>query len=273
MSTRMPTFYLTHGGGPWPYMTGEIRRHFAKLEESLKALPQQLETQPKAVLVVSGHWEEDDFAVMSSAAPPMVYDYGGFPPEMYQIRYAAPGAPALAQRAHDLIAQAGLATHVDGQRGFDHGTYALLAVTHPRAEVPVFQVAIRHDYDPEAHWQLGRALAPLREDGVLILGSGSSYHNLRSMLSNYAAGDRRDESAQFDAWLQETLVGSTPEQRYRRLLTWEQAPHARAVHPREDHLMPLHVVMGAAEQEPARVIYEQSDFFGDITMSSYRFGG
>lgn len=272
MSTRLPTFYLTHGGGPWPYMTGEIRQYFSKLETSLKTLPQQLGAEPKAILVVSGHWEEDDFAVMSSATPPMLYDYGGFPPEMYRIQYPAPGAPDVAQRAFDLLRAAGLATHLDSERGFDHGTYALLAVTHPKADVPVFQVAIRHDCDPEAHWQLGRALAPLRDEGVLIIGSGSSYHNLRAMLSSHRGHNRAEESAQFDAWLQQTLVESDPQQRRERLLAWERAPHARAVHPREDHLVPLHVVMGAAEQEPARVIYAQDDFFGDITMSSYGFG-
>jgi aromatic ring-opening dioxygenase catalytic subunit (LigB family) len=253
-------------------MTGDIRQYFATLEASLKELPQQLGVRPKALLVVSGHWEDDDFAVMSSPAPPMLYDYGGFPPEMYAIRYSAPGSPELAQRAHELIQQAGLATHLDPQRGFDHGTYSLLAVTHPNAESPVFQVSLRHDYDPEAHWKLGRALAPLRDEGVVIIGSGSSYHNLRSMLSNYSGNQRGQESAQFDAWLQKTLTERSPEQRCQQLLDWDRAPYARAVHPREDHFLPLHVALGAAEQEPARVIYHQNDFFGDITMSSYRFG-
>src|SRR5215813_12572646 len=123
VSTRLPTFYLSHGGGPWPYMTGEFRRRFTQLEASLERLPAQLGTRPKAILVVSGHWEESDFAVMASPAPPMVYDYGGFPEPLYHIHYSAPGSPELANRIRLLIQQAGLATHLDATRGFDHGTY------------------------------------------------------------------------------------------------------------------------------------------------------
>lgn len=130
----MPTFYLSHGGGPWPYMKAEARRPFARLEESLRELPRQLPRKPEAILMVSGHWEERDFAVMSGAAPPMVYDYGGFPEELYHIRYPAAGSPRLAERARSLIQQAGLPARLNAERGFDHGTYAILAVTHPEAE-------------------------------------------------------------------------------------------------------------------------------------------
>lgn len=269
MSTRFPTFYLTHGGGPWPYMTGEARRSHGRLEESLRGLPHELPGKPEAILVVSGHWEDSGFAVMTGAAPPMVYDYGGFPEELYRIHYAAPGSPRLAQRAHSLIQQAGLPTRLDGERGFDHGTYSVLAVTHPEADVPVFQVSIRADYDPEAHLRLGRALAPLRDEGVLIIGSGSSYHNLRRF---FGPRGRNEDSAQFDAWLRETLAESAPGQRSQRLLEWARAPAAREAHPQEDHLVPLHVVVGAAEKDPGRIVYRQEDFLGTITLSSYRFG-
>ncbi|HEX4268254.1 MAG TPA: class III extradiol ring-cleavage dioxygenase [Steroidobacteraceae bacterium] len=269
MSTRLPTFYLTHGGGPWPYMSEEARRPYARLEESLRQLPRQLPQKPEAILMVSGHWEEREFAVMSGAAPPMIYDYGGFPEELYHIRYAAAGSPPLAQRAHSLIQQAGLATRLDAGRGFDHGTYALLAVTHPRADIPVFQVSLRADYDPEAHLRLGQALAPLRDEGVLIIGSGSSYHNLRRF---FGPPVRRQDAAQFDTWLRQTLVESEPARRSQSLLEWERAPAAREAHPQEDHLMPLHVVVGAAAAEPGQVIYSQDDFLGAIALSSYRFG-
>jgi aromatic ring-opening dioxygenase catalytic subunit (LigB family) len=272
MRTRLPTFYLTHGGGPWPFMTGPFRDNFVVLEASLRDLPQQLPVKPKAILVVSGHWEENDFAVMASPAPPMVYDFGGFPKELYQIRYSAPGSPELARQAHSLIQAAGLPTHLDPKRGFDHGTYSLLAVTHPEADVPVIQVSIRSNYDPETHLQLGRALAPLRDKGILIIGSGSSYHNLSAMMGNGANGDIKHESAEFDLWLRETLVDSGPKQRSERLVEWERAPFARAVQPQEDHFLPLHVAVGAAEREPAKIIYWQDNFFDKITMSSYRFG-
>lgn len=269
MSVRFPTFYLSHGGGPWPYMNEEARWPFARLEQSLRALPQQLPRKPEAILIVSGHWEERDFAVMSSPAPPMVYDYGGFPEELYHIRYPAAGSPRVAQRAHSLIQQAKLPTRLNADRGFDHGTYSLLAVTHPDADTPVFQVSIRADYDPEAHLQLGRALAPLRDEGVLIIGSGSSYHNLRRF---FGPRVRRDDSVQFDGWLRETLVESAPARRSERLLDWERAPAAREAHPREDHLLPLHVAVGAAEEEAGQLAYSEQDFLGTITLSSYRFG-
>lgn len=269
MSARFPTFYLSHGGGPWPYMNQEARRPYAALEQSLRELPRQLPAKPEAILIVSGHWEERDFAVMASAAPPMIYDYGGFPEELYHIRYPAPGSPRIAQRAYSLIQQANLPARLNTDRGFDHGTYALLAVTHPEADIPVLQVSLRADYDPEAHLQLGRALAPLRDEGVLIIGSGSSYHNLRRF---FGPRVRLEDAAQFDSWLTETLIESTPARRSDRLIDWERAPAAREAHPREDHLMPLHVVVGAAEEEPGQVVYHEKDFLGTIALSSYRFG-
>ena len=269
VSKRLPTFYLTHGGGPWPYMSGEARRAHGRLEESLRELPRQLPAKPQAILVVSGHWEEREFAVMGAASPGMIYDFGGFPEELYRIRYSAPGSPRMAERALSLIQEAKLPAHLDTERGFDHGTYSILAVCYPQADVPVFQVSLRADYDSQAHLQLGRALAPLRDEGVLIIGSGSSYHNLRRF---FERGGRREDAVQFDAWLRETLVDSTPERRSKRLLEWARAPAAREAHPREDHLMPLHVAVGAAEDEPGRMIFDQEDFLGTIALSSYRFG-
>jgi aromatic ring-opening dioxygenase catalytic subunit (LigB family) len=249
-------------------MSEEARRPYARLEQSLRELPLQLPRRPEAILIVSGHWEEKDFAVMAAAAPPMVYDYGGFPEELYHISYPAAGSPRLAQRAQSLIQQASLPVRLNTERGFDHGTYSILAVTHPQADIPVFQVSLRSGYDPETHLRLGRALAPLRDEGVLIIGSGSSYHNLGRFFGTV----RRDDAAQFDAWLRETLVESAPAPRSQRLREWERAPAAREAHPREDHLMPLHVVVGAAEEEPGRIVYTQDDFLGTITLSSYRFG-
>src|SRR5262249_33470291 len=139
---------------------------------------------------------------------------------------------------------------------------------HPEAEIPVIQVAIRADYDPESHLRLGRALAPLRDEGVLIVGSGSSYHNLRHFFDR----SRRQESVQFDSWLRDTLVENPPDTRSARLVEWDRAPSARVAHPQEDHLIPLHVAVGAAEQEPGQLIYHEQDFLGAIALSSYRFG-
>ena len=246
-------------------MTGPMRRSFAKLEGSLKELPKQLAITPKAVLVVSGHWETREFAVMSNAHPPMVYDYSGFPEELYHIRYPAPGAPERAVQVEAMLKQAGLPTRLDDKQGFDHGTFSMLAVMYPDADIPILQVSMRSGYDPAEHLALGRVLAPLRDEGVLIIGSGYSYHN-------FHPHDPERESTEFDAWLKQTLVDSEPARRTERLLHWDQAPSARAAHPREDHLVPLFVAVGAAEQEAGQQIYREEKVFGTITASSYRFG-
>jgi aromatic ring-opening dioxygenase catalytic subunit (LigB family) len=197
----------------------------------------------------------------------MVYDYSGFPPHTYQIHYDAPGDPELAQRAKGMLEAAGIAARLDPDQGFDHGTFAPLAVMYPDAEVPIVQLSLKHGYDPAAHLAAGRALAPLRDEDVLIVGSGLSYHNLRRM-----GPAAKDASKAFDDWLQQSLLGSSPIDRSERLKAWSQAPAARDAHPREDHLLPLMIAVGAAEQEPATLVYHEERFFGGVTASSFRFG-
>lgn len=265
MTTRMPTYFISHGGGPWPWLP-DMREMLKSLEVSLANMPSEIGVTPKAILMISGHWEENDFAVMSSPAPGMVYDYGGFPPFTYQIKYAAPGAPALAKRVADLLTAAGLPTHLDGARGYDHGTFAPMQVMYPHADVPLLQVSLRHGYDPEEHLALGRALAPLRDEGVLIVGSGLSYHNLRL----FGPG-AKEPSAAFDAWLDQAMKAD-PQTRVAALKNWSQAPAARICHPQEDHLIPLMAAVGAAETEKATRVYHDKNVFGGVTASSYRFG-
>ena len=265
MSARLPTYFISHGGGPWPWLP-DMRTALRPLEVSLANMPKEIRVKPKAILMVSGHWEAEDFAVMASPAPGMVYDYGGFPAFTYQIKYAAPGAPEVARRVADLLTAAGLPTHLDPDRGFDHGVFAPMQVMYPDADVPLLQVAIRHGYDPDEHFALGRALAPLRDEGVLIVGSGLSYHNLRL----FGPG-AREPSAAFDAWLN-TAVMSAPEARVAMLRDWETAPAARICHPEEDHLIPLMAAVGAAEQEKATRVYHDTNVYGGVTASSYRFG-
>ena len=240
---------------------------YDRLEASLQQIPRDLGRTPKAVLVISGHWEEPDFTVMTTALPPMIYDYSGFPEHTYKIQYTAPGSPQTAGRVRQLIAAAGFPVHVDDTRGFDHGTFSPLAVIYPQADVPVFQLSMKSGYDPATHLAIGRALAPLRDEGVLIVGSGLSYHNLRAF-----GPQARQPSAAFDQWLDETLVHSTPEQRDVRLLAWAKAPSARAAHPREDHLLPLMVAVGAADRESGARVYHEDEFMGGIAVSSFRFG-
>lgn len=265
---RLPTYFISHGGGPWPWLKAQMPGVYDKLEASLKDMPRQFGVKARAVLVVSGHWEERDFTVMSSPAPPMVYDYSGFPAFTYQIKYPAQGSPEVARRVRELLRGAGFAAPADERRGFDHGTFAPLAAIYPEADVPVLQLSIRSDYDPEAHLSAGRALAPLRDEGVLIVASGLSFHNLRSF---GAQGQR--PSREFDAWLTEALCESVGEERSARLRRWAEAPSARLAHPDEDHLIPLLVAVGAAEGEAGERVYHEDTFFGGLTVSSYRFGG
>ena len=268
MITRLPTYFLSHGGGPWPYLDGPFRQAFNKLEQSLKDIRRELGNAPRAVLVISGHWEEDGFAISSGAAPGMVYDYSGFPPHTYEIKYRAPGSPELAARVQQMLAEGGIPARLDPDRGYDHGTFSMMKPLYPDEDIPLVQLSIDRRYDPELHLRLGRLLAPLRGEGVLIIGSGLSYHNLRDMRDATA----KPVSAAFDAWLQETLVTGSPAQRTQRLVEWESAPMARAAHPQEDHLIPLMAVVGAAEGEPGATVYHQTDLFGGITASSFRFG-
>ena len=267
MTTLQPVFFLSHGGGPWPWLDGEFRRSFDWLEASLKAIPAALRQPPKAVLAVSGHWEEEEFTVSTDPAPGMVYDYYGFPEHTYHISYPAPGSTELAARVQELAGRAGIAMRTDAARGFDHGTFSMLKPMYPDADVPVVSLSMRRNYDPAAHLELGRALAPLRAEGVVIIGSGLSYHNLRAF--NAAAAE---PSARFDAWLRHTLLDLSPADREARLLHWEQAPAAREAHPQEDHLIPLMVAVGAAGQDAATCIYAQNDLRGGVTASSYAFG-
>jgi aromatic ring-opening dioxygenase catalytic subunit (LigB family) len=248
-------------------MDGPLRAGFARLEASLQDLRRELDGAPRAALVVSGHWESETFAVSSAARPGMVYDYYGFPKHTYSIVYPAPGSPELAARAQALLEGGGLACRSDPDQGFDHGTFSMMKVLYPDADLPIVQLAIRGDLDPAAHIEAGRRLAPLRDQGVLILGSGSSFHNL---------GERgpaaRPPSKAFDAWLQDSLERAQPAERLARLQDWRRAPEARNAHPREDHLIPLMVAVGAAESEPAALIYHEDDVLGGWTLSSFRFG-
>jgi len=264
----LPTYFISHGGGPWPWLKGQMPGVYDRLEASLADIPRQIPVTPKAILVISGHWEANDFTVMSTAEPGMVYDYSGFPAFTYSIKYPAPGSPKVAKRVQELLHGAGFAAPADERRGFDHGTFAPLAAMYPNANVPVLQLSIRHDYSVDAHLAAGRALAPLREEGVLIVGSGLSYHNLRRF---GAAGT--EPSREFDAWLTEAVCGATGEQRNHKLRHWTTAPSARLAHPHEDHLIPLMVAVGAAEVEVGERVYHEGEFLGGVTVSSYRFQG
>lgn len=244
-----------------------MRQGYARLEASLNGLIGELPTVPKAVLVVSGHWEERVPHVSSSAQPPMLYDYYGFPEHTYHIRYDAPGSPELAERVCALLAGGDMECLQDGARGFDHGTFSLMQPIRPQADIPVVQMALMDHFDPHAHIAMGRLLAPLRDEGVLVIGSGLSYHNLRAFGTAGAEASRL-----FDEWLRASLVGADAAAREAALEVWDRAPAARAAHPRPEHLLPLMVAAGAGEDGPCTLQFHQSDFFGGLSISAFRFG-
>ncbi|MDE3203120.1 MAG: dioxygenase [Acidobacteriota bacterium] len=262
-TTRLPTFFISHGGGPWPWIKELIPFDFGDLEESLQSIPGEV-GDPTAVLCVTAHWEAPQFTVGTGAEPPMLYDYGGFPDFTYHLRYPAPGHPGVAARVAELLGAAGIPAGRDPRRGYDHGTFVPLFVAWPDAAVPVVQMSIKAGFDPVDHLEVGRALAPLRDEGVLIVGSGLSYHNLRRF-----GPDAAEPSQHFDGWLHQAMEAD-PTTRTKELIGWEQAPAARICHPREDHLLPLMVALGAAEDEPAVRNYHGS--MGGAVASGYRFG-
>lgn len=262
----LPVYFISHGGGPWPYMP-EAARDNAALAASLRDIPRQIGRRPAAILMVSAHWEAAAFTVATASHPGMVYDYYGFPENTYHISYPAPGSPDLARRVFDRLNAARLPAALDDDRGFDHGAFVPAHVMYPGADVPMVQLSLHAGYDPREHLALGRALAPLRDEDVLIVGSGLSYHNLRLMGSAGAL-----PSARFDEWLQQVVVDGPIEERTAQLEQWASAPSARLAHPREDHLIPLMVAVGAAESDAAVCVYHETTAFGGITASSFRFG-
>ncbi|KKO71719.1 DODA-type extradiol aromatic ring-opening family dioxygenase [Kerstersia gyiorum] len=266
MTSLLPTFFISHGGGPWPWMDGMLDGPYAGLAQSLRRLPEDAGGAPRAILMVSAHWEAPAFTVQSHPRPPMIYDYYGFPEHTYHVEYPAPGDPGLALEVENLIRAAGLPVACDAERGYDHGVYSPMVVAYPDARMPIVQLSLMTGLEPQIHVALGRVLAPLRRAGVLIIGSGLSYHNLRAF-----GPQARESSSAFDAWLCEAMA--LPAQaRTQALLDWESAPYARQVHPREEHLLPLMVAVGAAEHEPAALSYHETGFRGGVTVSSFRFG-
>jgi len=263
--TRMPVYFLSHGGGPWPYVEG-MKQQFAKTEREFRALPERLPSKPKAILVISGHWEEQAFTVATGARPPMVYDYYGFPEHTYHIQYPAPGAPELALRIKALLSGAGIALKEDAGRGFDHGTFVPLVLMYPNADVPVVTLSLQSDLDPQEHIRLGQALAPLRDDGVLIIGSGLTYHNMRG----FGRSESTPVAEAFERYLRNAIEQTDAGLRNEMLVKWEAAPGARSAHPREDHLIPLMVIAGAAGEDIGRTVFV--DHVMSVPMANYEFG-
>lgn len=248
-STEIPrrpsAIFLSHGGGPLPLLGDPAHE---EMVQSLESIAAEIE-QPEAIVMVSAHWEERVATITNAAHPGIIYDYYGFPPESYEIQYPAPGNPDLARRLQECLRENGVTAALDGERGFDHGLYIPLKIMYPEADIPCVQVSLLESLDPGEHIALGEAMAAISGDGVLIMGSGFSFHNMKAFFgSGVSQVDERNEA--FERWLIDTCSdrGLDEAQRARRLLDWERAPHARYCHPREEHLLPLHVCYGVTKR-------------------------
>lgn len=196
--------------------------------------------RPSAIVVISAHWEQPQPTILANPSPKLYFDYYGFPDETYEYSYPAPGSVELANTLFDALSSAGLNPALDTERGFDHGMFIPLMLMYPDASIPVVQVSLVDGLDAAAHIELGRALAPALGDDVLVLGSGMSFHNMNGF------GDS-PEALEFDAWLESVMVADMVENdREAQLVDWASAPAARFSHPREEHLVPLHVCYGIA---------------------------
>lgn len=271
-SQRQPAIFLPHGGGPCFFMdwTWGPADTWHKTQQFLEALPASLPETPKALLVISGHWEEPSFTAGAAAAPRLIFDYSGFPENTYRLTWPAPGDPALAERIASILKDAGLPSALSTNRGYDHGVFVPLKVAFPVAEIPVVTLSLSASpdgsFDPAAHIAAGRALAPLREEGVMIIGSGMSFHNLRA----YFRPETLEASREFDAWLTQAVESPVAE-RDAKFAAWQEAPRARFSHPREEHLAPLFVVAGAGGDTPGRRVFTDEPM--GAAISAYRFDG
>ena len=243
--------YFSHGGGPLPILGDP--GHQAMID-FMTRLPSRLR-RPEAILVLSAHWEESAATLLGAARPPMLYDYYGFPERAYQIQYPAPGSPALAARIAGMLEAQGIPARVDAERGFDHGLFIPLTMMYPAADIPCLQLSLLRGLNPAAHIALGRALRGLKEENLLVIGSGFSFHNMQAFFWEGAGGPDPANDA-FQDWLIQTCTGPRPQaEAERRLIEWEKAPHARYCHPREEHLLPLHVCLATAGR-PAGLVFD-----------------
>ncbi len=251
LENRAQIVYFSHGGGPLPILGDASHR---AMVEFMRRLPSQL-TKPDVILVISAHWEESAATVLGAQNPAMFYDYYGFPDEAYEITYPAPGSPELAHRIDGMLKDNNIPTRIDPQRGFDHGLFIPLKLMYPQADIPSTQLSLLRGLNPGDHIALGKALRGLMHENILVIGSGFSFHNLRAFTGkeNGAPDSANDD---FQNWLIEVCAGQLAQpEREKRLIEWDAAPSARYCHPREEHLLPVHVCLGMADK-PANVIFD-----------------
>jgi len=262
-SNKNDILFLSHGGGPMPLLGDQGH---LEMVASLKTFAARLR-KPSAILLISAHWEARVPTITSGANPGLIYDYYGFPPESYRIQYPCPGDPELAQQVFRVLNDAGISAQLDEQRGFDHGMFVPLKLMYPDAGIPCVQLSLMSNLDAEAHLAVGRALQGLDRENLLVIGSGFSFHNMQAFFAPDTPEIRTRNQA-FEDWLRDTCANPALDEaeRSRRLSRWQEAPYARFCHPREEHLLPLHVCYGLAgracdEHQSVTVLNKQSGMF------------
>lgn len=263
----LPTFFVSHGAPTFPLERDQPVHGF--MGGLLRGVA------PRAILMISAHWEETVASATAASPLDTIHDFYGFPRELYDLRYEPPGDPDLARRSMDLLAKAGLPSRLDMTRGIDHGGWTPLIVARPQADIPVVQLSLVRGLDPSTHLAMGAALAPLRHEGVLIIGSGGAVHNLRAIDWSALGPNAKTPpppawAKDFRAWLDETLALPAAD-RATALRHWAKAPGARMAHPREEHLLPLHVAAAAAGDSGAELIHESWQG-GSLSLAAWRFG-
>ena len=257
-----PAIFIPHGGGPAFFMNGSMHEIFKPMENYLAQLLGSLSEKPRAILIATAHWESDPVAINGLAKPRLLFDYYGFPPDTYHIKYPAAGSPELAREVAALLTRAQIAHRLDEERGWDHGVFIPLKVMVPAADIPVVALSLHPNLDPVLHHQIGEALSPLRQNGVLVIGSGMSFHNLRHFT------DSKQSSSAFDGWL-ERVLRQAKNLRAADLAEWQRAPRANEAHPRSEHLLPLMVCSGCGSDRPA--LRDWNGKVGESVISAWRF--
>ncbi len=243
--------YFSHGGGPMPLLEDPGHK---KMISFMQDLPKSLK-KPDEILVISAHWEEGRPTIVNSKNPSLLFDYYGFPKKTYNLNYAVSGNPHLAEEIQNLLLEKNISSEMTQERGLDHGVFIPLLLMYPHADIPVTEISLIKDLNPKSHINMGKALRKLSERNILIIGSGFSFHNM-SAFSFDSENEVDIRNNEFQDWLIDTCCGEyNSGEKEDQLINWEKAPHARYCHPREEHLLPLHVCFGISE-EKAEVVFD-----------------
>lgn len=265
---KFPALFVNHGAGPMPLLGKQ-----PELVNHMRAVAEKLPRKPTAIVVLSAHWESDPVQVTNHPSPSMLYDYYGFPKEAYSLRYEAPGAPELAKKISGLLTEREIPNKLNSDRGFDHGVFIPLMMMFPDADIPTVCVSLHGSLSAKRNMEIGAALESLRDEGVLILGSGYTFHNLNSFRGSSTDTEKYYQSSkEFNEWLKTTFLTKTGTELEASLAEWDSAPGARESHPREEHLLPLFMTSAASGFGKAEVIFDETlDFPKPHAVTSYLF--